>query len=115
MTKAVGAFLIFLSILLGALSAHAFRLEDAELKIFDKALLYQFMHGVALLSLTTHPRLAVSIIFGVVLFCGGLYARAMIGPGNISALAPIGGGLLMVSWLGLAASILYKGSRSYEQ
>lgn len=53
---------------------------------------------------------AVGFIVGLVLFCGAVYGHELAG-WPVGMFAPIGGTLLIVAWLLLAASGLHPGSR----
>ncbi|MDR3514365.1 MAG: DUF423 domain-containing protein [Azospirillaceae bacterium] len=79
---------------------------------------YQLWHALALLGVVLAAgrrpgwpdRLLglAGVCFGLgsLLFCGALYTLALIGAGPLTALAPVGGTLLMLGWLAVAASAL---------
>jgi|CXWL01.1.fsa_nt_gi uncharacterized membrane protein YgdD (TMEM256/DUF423 family) len=99
----------------GAFGAHGLRarLTPDTLAIFETAARYHMYHSLALAALAAlaghaGSRLfsasAISFQFGIVLFCGSLYAMALsrlewkwLGP-----VTPMGGLLLMLGWLLLA-------------
>lgn len=96
----------------GAFGAHGLksRLTTEALAIFETAARYHMYHALALAALAAlaqqaSSRLlnasAISFQFGIVLFCGSLYAMALsrlewkwLGP-----ITPLGGLLLIVGWL----------------
>ena len=98
---------------LSALRAHALRLDDASLAMLDSALTMQGWHALALLAAGLIARragllahlAATCFVAGIVLFCGSVYALAFAGL-RVGPTAPIGGTLLMLGWLLLAASAL---------
>lgn len=99
----------------GAFGAHALktRLEPAQMEVFQKAVFYQLVHGLALLSI---PTLAVAertkrrfiqlFIGGVLLFSGSLYIYVLTGERSWAMITPIGGSLLIITWFLLVARLL---------
>jgi uncharacterized membrane protein YgdD (TMEM256/DUF423 family) len=100
---------------LSALRAHALRLDDASLAQLDSALTMQGWHALALLAAALIARRAGLLAHlaggcfaaGLVLFCGAVYALAFAGL-RVGPVAPIGGTLLMLGWLLLAAAALVR-------
>lgn len=103
----------FLTVLLGAFSAHALKnsLTPADLSIWQTAVHYQMFHTVALLVLGLMPaaretrtlRLAGRCLgTGIVLFSGSLYLLALTGRTWFGAITPLGGLLFLVGWGALA-------------
>ena len=106
---AAGAVLAALSIALSAYAAHG--IADAQARgNLQTASLYAFAHGAVLLLLAQAPArrlrwLALAgLLLGTLLFAGSLAGGALLGwP---TRLAPLGGTVLMASWLLLAADAL---------
>lgn len=98
---------------LSALRAHALpqRLDAPALAMVDSALTMQGWHALALLAAALlAPRAgrlahlaAACFAAGLVLFCGAVYALVFSGL-RLGPVAPVGGTLLMLGWLLLAAS-----------
>ena len=102
---AVGAVYCAAAVALGAYAAHG--ADAASRPRLDSAMLYLFLHGVALIALQARMRgrvdavLAAAIATGCALFSGSLIGGALFGwP---TTLAPIGGSTLIIAWLGVAA------------
>lgn len=117
---AVAALSGFLAVVLGALAAHALTVGDPGR--FDLAWRFHVMHVLAMLivavgfSTTAWVQLVLAgFLAGSLVFCGTLYWSALHLAAS-TALAPIGGSLLMASWLLLAIVALrsdsYPSSRS---
>lgn len=103
----------FLVVALGAFAAHALdaRLTDAQSSIFETAVFYHCMHTLALLGLlnvTLHPRrqlwIACLFTFGIVVFCGSLYAFAITDVRQLVWVTPLGGSAFILGWLLLFVS-----------
>ncbi len=105
----IAAFVLFLGVALGAFAAHG--LQDllnanGRLDTWKTAVLYQFIHGLALFALALHspgtPRFAFwSLLLGVVLFSGSLYAMSLTGISRLGAITPIGGLAFLIGWASL--------------
>lgn len=113
--SASGAFLMFLAVLTGAFGAHALkqRLDDYSIGIYQLAVSYQIYHALGLvavgllalagaLSSRSATRVAGTMLAGVLIFSGSLYLLAITGIRMFGAITPIGGILLLVSWLMLS-------------
>ncbi len=89
------------------------RLDPAALAALRSGVQMHGWHALALFGVglwaPAGGRLAdaagVAFALGLLLFCGAVYSRALGGP-HIAALAPVGGTLLILGWLLLAASAL---------
>ncbi len=118
----MGAVLGGLTVALGAFGAHALKpvLEAWDnsygLIIWDKAVFYQAMHALALLSLPLFSEImspkALNVtgymfIAGSILFSGSLYVLAISGIKALGAITPIGGTAFVIGWAVLAIA-LYK-------
>lgn len=109
----IAAMLAALAVAAGAFGAHALRdrLEPASLATFETAVRYHLVHAFAALFAADRAerlpgsgagRAAVSLLLGVVLFSGSLYALALGGPRAVGAITPLGGAALMLGWVLLA-------------
>ena len=101
----VAAGLCFLAVALGAFGAHALKasLESSGLlDVWNKAVLYHFLHGVALVALALHGagNRATYFLFvaGILLFSGSLYAMALTNVRWLGAITPLGGLCFLAGW-----------------
>ncbi len=109
------AVLLGLGVMLGAFGAHA--LEDSvtakALETWETAVLYHFVHGLALLfcglALKQDPsngkRIRISAAFffvGMIIFSGSLYALVLTDTPVLGAITPIGGISFIIGWFLLA-------------
>lgn len=113
---AVGAIAAFLAVAFGAFGAHALRdrLPADLLAIYRTAVEYHFWHALGLLAIgLAAPMLPGDVlvkwagwtmIVGMLLFSGSLYALALSGVRGLGAVTPIGGVCLLTSWALLAAA-----------
>lgn len=109
-TFALGALLMFTSIVLGAFGAHAFKstlVAHHSVTIWQTAVDYHMGHGLSLLALAgvekylSHSlyQLAIwAIVLGVLLFSGSLYTLALTNIKILGAITPIGGIILLMAW-----------------
>ncbi|MDG1495106.1 MAG: DUF423 domain-containing protein [Porticoccaceae bacterium] len=97
-----------IAVMLGAFAAHSMKdtLTPQMLDIYQTAVLYQFIHTLALLSAINLPLnerslhwAARSFMLGIVLFCGSLYLIAISGISVLGVVTPIGGSAFIVGWL----------------
>ena len=100
-----GAALCFLAVALGAFGAHALKAalqSSGMLEVWNKAVLYHFLHGVALVALALHGtgNRATCFLFvaGIVLFSGSLYAMALTNIHWLGAITPLGGLCFLAGW-----------------
>ena len=102
-----------LAILFGAFGSHALkeRLSAQSLEVYDIATRYLMFHalGIFLIALLGFqlPKESLEIpvmmmIVGIFIFSGSLYLIAMLDFKKLGMVTPIGGLLLIVSWLLLA-------------
>jgi uncharacterized membrane protein YgdD (TMEM256/DUF423 family) len=103
------AALCFLAVGLGAFGAHALKetlQANGMSDVWNKAVLYHFVHGLALLVLAVVPAAsrAASALFvaGIVLFSGSLYLLAWTNNKWLGAITPLGGLCLLAGWACLA-------------
>ena len=92
------AALCFLAVGLGAFGAHALKetlLANGMSEVWNKAVLYHFVHALALLVLAVLPAAsrAASTLFvaGIVLFSGSLYLLAWTNLKWLGPITPLGG------------------------
>jgi uncharacterized membrane protein YgdD (TMEM256/DUF423 family) len=101
----VAAALCFLAVALGAFGAHSLKqiLEThGMLDVWNKAVLYHFIHAIALLVLAlfgTINRGVWWLLFaGIFLFSGSLYIMALTNLRWLGAITPIGGLCFLTGW-----------------
>ena len=123
---ASAAISMFIAIGLGAFGAHGLKqlLSVEMLAIWQTAVQYQLVHGLALFALAiVYPRfaqhsaksfklIAPCFIIGTILFSGSLYALALSGIKILGAITPLGGVAFLMGWLMLAKSATYLQSKS---
>ena len=107
----IAATLCFLAVALGAFGAHALRstIESHGLvDVWNKAVLYHFIHAIALFVLAffaTGRRGAWWLLFaGIFLFSGSLYAMALTNARSLGAITPLGGLCFLAGWAWLVIS-----------
>jgi uncharacterized membrane protein YgdD (TMEM256/DUF423 family) len=107
----IAAALCLLAVGLGAFGAHALKatLQDhGMLEVWNKAVLYHFLHAIALLVLAFHGagnRAAYFLILaGILFFSGSLYTLALTNVRWIGAITPIGGLCFLAGWAWLIIS-----------
>jgi uncharacterized membrane protein YgdD (TMEM256/DUF423 family) len=108
----LAAVSLLLATLAGAYGSHGLALGPSERAAYDTAVAYQFYHslGLGLVGLwhERHPdsRLlkssAGALVIGLLLFCGGIYARTLGAPRSLEAIVPLGGLAFMAAWTTLA-------------
>ena len=114
MTGTLGGFF---SVALGAFAAHGLKaqLTVQLLATFKTAVEYQFFHSLALiliaLVLTIKPKTQYlniagwSMIIGMVLFSGSLYALVITGVKSLGMITPLGGVAFLIGWLAFSLGI----------
>ena len=107
----VAAALCFLAVGLGAFGAHALKAtlqESGMLDVWNKAVLYHFLHAVALVALALHGArnrgAYFLIVAGILFFSGSLYAMALTNVRWLGAITPIGGLCFLAGWAWLVIS-----------
>jgi uncharacterized membrane protein YgdD (TMEM256/DUF423 family) len=114
---ACAAINLLIAIAAGAFGAHALKnfLSAEMLSVWQTAVQYQMLHGLALLALANLlPRWdakkirwsAMSMLLGIVLFSGSLYLLAATGIRVLGAITPLGGLALLFGWTNLAWAAL---------
>lgn len=101
----IAALLCFLAVALGAFGAHGLRetlQAHGMLEVWNKAVLYHFIHAIALLVLALYGaanRGAWWLLFvGIFIFSGSLYAMALTNLRWLGAITPIGGLCFLAGW-----------------
>ena len=123
---AIGAFLGFASVALGAFGAHGLKRASSEwdltpqeqtqrLDNWEVAARYQMYHALALMCVgliidRQSRRLlhlaAGAFCLGVAVFSGCLYAYVLTGTKVWAMVVPVGGVFLLLGWLGVLAGVL---------
>jgi len=113
LTLQIAALLGALSVIIGAFGAHGLHdllIENNRLDVFEKAVMYQCYHSLALLLVAILMRSNESrylnwsaglFVFGVFIFSGSLYALSVTNFTIFGAITPIGGILFILGWLAL--------------
>lgn len=113
----IGTALIGIGVILGAFGAHALKeaLDASSLTSYETGVRYQIYHGLALLALSQTKILTKTIstliLVGITLFSGSIYLLVIdeLMGGSLSYLGPItpiGGVILILSWVLLFINIL---------
>ena len=96
----------FLTVALGAFGAHGLKAlltEYDTVDIWDKAVLYQMFHTLALLGLALRPTVntgaAIGFLIGICVFSGSLYVLAVTNLRWFGAITPLGGLAFLIGWL----------------
>ena len=108
-----GALALALGVATGAFGAHGLKRLVAPdlLEVWRTAAHYQLIHGAGLLLIAAlWPRLAPApaawagglMLAGLIVFSGSLYALVLTDLRALGAVTPIGGLLMILSWLALA-------------
>jgi uncharacterized membrane protein YgdD (TMEM256/DUF423 family) len=106
----------FLSVALGAFGAHSLKniLDEYEKSVYEKAVLYQMFHTIALLAAGLMQSFSKEAYFsiagwgffiGIILFSGSLYLLSTTGIKWLGAITPIGGVAFLFGWFWLIVSI----------
>jgi len=112
-----GALLSGLAVVAGAFGAHAVQshLSEHMLKVYETAVRYHFYHALGLMAvafvLSRADQLGIRsaawlMLLGTLVFSGSLYIYCFTDNKFYAYLTPIGGVILVVSWLTLAVSLL---------
>ena len=107
----IAAGLCFVAVALGAFGAHALKATlqtSGMLDAWNKAVLYHFLHAIALMALALHGaenRAAWFLLAaGILLFSGSLYAMALTNIRWLGAITPVGGLCFLAGWAWLFLS-----------
>lgn len=109
---AISALLIGLSICAGAFGAHSLkdRLDPYHFSVFEKGAFYHLTMSLGLFMMALAgtrdqldpdliAKLCLVLFAGIVIFSGSLYLLAFTGIKKFGMITPIGGTLMIVSWL----------------
>jgi len=107
----------FLSVVLGAFGAHTLKnvLDEYGKSIYEKAVLYQMFHTIALFVVgilqhlvkdTSFSIAGWGFLIGIFLFSGSLYLLASTGVKWLGAITPFGGVAFLFGWFWLVATII---------
>jgi uncharacterized membrane protein YgdD (TMEM256/DUF423 family) len=120
--SAAAAVLMGLAVGLGAFGAHGLkgRLDDYSMGVYEKAVLYHFLHAIGLLMVSILMRVgAISqtagmwvcslILAGILLFSGSLYVLALTGMRVLGTVTPLGGLAFLAGWFLLAFWLVRSG------
>lgn len=117
----VAVTLGFLSVVLGAFGAHGLKalITESQMESFEVGVRYQMYHALLLLfvgltgflSVKTKKAVFYLVLVGIVLFSGSIYGLATNDYSafdfkSIALITPIGGLLLIISWLVLLINII---------
>lgn len=115
----LGTILMALAVSLGAFGAHGLKkIVSAEmLTVYQTGIQYQFYHalGLCVVAFIAHihntklVKIAGNIMFiGVMIFSFSLYILVLLDMKWLGAITPIGGVLMVISWVLLAWSVFKK-------
>ncbi len=111
MAVRIAAALGLLAVALGAFGAHGLKdllARNQTAAIWEKAVLYHFIHAVMLFILAERTPLHfgpwLSFLVGIVIFSGSLYLLALTNLRWLGAITPLGGIGFIVGWLWLVIS-----------
>ncbi len=107
----------FLSVALGAFGAHSLKgvLDGYGKSIYEKAVLYQMFHTMALFALgmlqhlykeTPFSPAGWGFLVGIILFSGSLYLLAGTGIKWLGAITPAGGVAFLFGWFWLVWTLI---------
>ena len=101
----IAALLCFLAVGLGAFGAHWLKptIEaHGMVDVWNKAVLYHFVHAVALLALALHGAANRGawwlLLAGILLFSGSLYVMSLTNVRALGAITPLGGLCFLAGW-----------------
>ena len=112
-----------LAVVIGAFGAHGLKdllLSNNRLDVYEKAVMYQFFHTLALLftallmrSFTNKHLVWVARFFtiGILIFSGSLYALAITNFTVLGAITPVGGVCFILGWIFL---YVFVSSKAYN-
>ena len=107
----IGAGVLGMAVGLGAMAAHMLKpiLSEAQAANWQTGVLYQILHGLALLVIGLssiagrNVRIVVWLFcIGIVIFSGGLYVNALTGFKPLGRVIPLGGMAWITGWFMLA-------------
>lgn len=111
-----GSVVMLVGVALGAFGAHGLKasLSPGAKQLYQTAVLYHLIHGLALIAVGWLTVLKPSAAFlkpagwafllGIVLFSGSLYLLSITGMKKLGMITPVGGLAFLLGWLLLALS-----------
>lgn len=110
---AAAALVVLSGIVIGAMGSHALRavLDAAQLHALETAVQYQLVNGLGLFGIglllrarpdAWLPRIAWTLLAGVMCFSGGIYIMLAGAPRTLGLVTPLGGLLMILAWAMLA-------------
>ena len=114
----LGAGNAMLAILCGAFAAHTLegKLSTRMFEIFNTAADYHLYHALALIVLAllfTQKPNSVALkfafylfLFGIIVFCGSLYALSITGMTKLGMITPFGGIAFIAAWVSVFAAFI---------
>ncbi len=113
----IAGVLGFLAVALGAFGAHGLKdllAQNGTAAIWEKAVLYHFVHAVMLFLIANRTPVQngpwLSFLVGIVLFSGSLYLLAVTNLKWLGAITPFGGLSFLLGWAWLVFAPLRQGS-----
>ena len=114
---AAGAINMFIAVAAGAFGAHALKqsLSPEMLTIWHTAATYQMIHALGLIAIGMLmpryqtgliKRAGITMLLGILIFSGSLYALAISGIRILGAITPVGGLAFLAAWAMLAWTAL---------
>ena len=101
----IAAALCFLAVALGAFGAHALKAKLERygmIDVWNKAVLYHFLHAIALFAFGlfggVNRGAAWLLVAGILFFSGSLYLMALTNVRWLGAITPIGGLCFLAGW-----------------
>lgn len=101
----LAAALCFIAVALGAYGAHALKASlqsSGMLDVWNKAVLYHFLHAIALMALALYGTRNLAsyllLVAGIALFSGSLYLMALTNIRWLGAITPLGGLCFLAGW-----------------
>jgi len=101
----IGAGFCFLAVALGAFGAHALKAKlelSGMLDVWNKAVLYHFLHAIALVAFAlygaSNRATCFLLVTGIILFSGSLYTMALTNVRWLGAITPLGGLCFLAGW-----------------
>jgi uncharacterized membrane protein YgdD (TMEM256/DUF423 family) len=114
----ISALFLAVAVAFGAFGAHALKgkMDAYYLAVYEKAVLYHFIHGLAALVISLFVFLKPEfsrlmwvvglLLISTIVFSGSLYVLVLTGVKSWGAVTPIGGLGFIISWLLLAVFFL---------
>jgi len=120
-----GAMFMALAVALGAVGSHALshKLTEHSMYLFNLGVNYQIYHAIGLLAIgiiyAQYPNKNTQVagwlmLAGIIGFSGGLYFYAITQIEWVRSIIPVGGVLLILSWLALILAIFGKQANNNE-